>query len=77
MRKKASRSDSLSRKTLLSVVKKGGAPVLEVLDRHGVHFCAGCYLTFSSPLEKAASYHAVPNTKKFLKELRRALGRKS
>lgn len=76
MRKKASRSDSLSKKTLLSVLKKGGAEVLEVLDRHGVHFCAGCYLTFSSPVEKAAAYHAVPDTKKLLKELARALSRK-
>jgi iron-sulfur cluster repair protein YtfE (RIC family) len=48
--------------------------VLEVLDRHGVTFCAGCFITLFSRPEKAAAYHAVGNRKKFLADLRRAAG---
>lgn len=47
--------------------------VLEVLDRHGISFCAGCFLTLTSPLEKVAAYHAVPDLKGFLSDLKRAL----
>lgn len=47
--------------------------VLKVLDEHGVTFCAGCYLTLTSPPEKAAVYHAVPDRKKFLRDLEKAL----
>lgn len=47
--------------------------LLEVLDRHGVSFCSGCYLTMTSPLEKVAAYHAVPDKKKFLADVRKAL----
>jgi len=62
----------LGRKTLGPLIGKN-AKVLSVLNKHGVHFCAGCYLTLFSPLEKAAAYHAVPNVKKFLDDLRRVL----
>lgn len=47
--------------------------VLKVLDKHGVTFCAGCYLTLFSPLKKAAAYHAVGDLKAFLADLERAL----
>lgn len=49
--------------------------VLAVLDKHGITFCAGCYLTLFASPEKAAVYHAVPDVKKFLADLRRALKR--
>lgn len=49
--------------------------VLDVLDRHGVSFCAGCFLTLTSPLEKVAAYHAVPDKVRFLSDLARALKR--
>ena len=49
--------------------------MLEVLHDHGVHFCAGCYLTLSAPLAKAAAWHAVPDLGRFLKDVRRALKR--
>jgi hypothetical protein len=48
--------------------------VLKVLDKHGITFCPGCYLTLFSPPAKAAVYHAVPNVEKFLADLRKALG---
>lgn len=47
--------------------------VLAVLDKHGITFCAGCYLTLFSAPEKAAVYHAVPDVGRFLADLRRAL----
>ena len=47
--------------------------VLKVLDKHGITFCAGCYLTLFAPPEKAAVYHAVPDVPKFLADLRKAL----
>jgi len=54
----------------------GGNPrVLKVLDKHGITFCAGCYLTLFAPPAKAAVYHAVPDVEKFLGDLRRALKR--
>ena len=47
--------------------------MLGVLHRHGVHFCAGCLLTLTATLEKVAAYHAVPDTRAFLRDLGRAL----
>ncbi|NNN07372.1 MAG: hypothetical protein HKL90_15885 [Elusimicrobia bacterium] len=46
--------------------------VLEVLRRHGVYFDAGTVVTLSSTPSKAAAYHAVPDTKKFLRDLLKA-----
>ena len=60
--------------TLLDLIPRN-RKVLAVLDKHGVSFCAGCFLTFSSSLEKVAAYHAVPNRKKFIAELLKAAGR--
>ncbi len=51
--------------------------VLKVLDKHGITFCAGCYLTLFSSPEKAALYHAVPDAGAFLRDLRRALRRQA
>lgn len=51
----------------------GNRKVLAVLDKHGITFCAGCYLTLFAAPEKAAVYHAVPNVEKFMADLRRAL----
>ncbi|MBI4055226.1 MAG: hypothetical protein HY402_03745 [Elusimicrobia bacterium] len=45
----------------------------EVLEEHGVHFCAGCYITLFSPLKKAAAYHAVPDYEQLLRDLGSAL----
>ena len=72
MTKKTRGKRSLARKTLISVMKANPG-ALEVLDRHGVTFCAGCYLTLSSSLERAAAYHAVPSLARFLKDLERAM----
>lgn len=61
----------LTSQTLLRLVQEHPA-VLKVLDKHGVTFCAGCFITLASPLEKAAAYHAVPDLKAFLRDLCRA-----
>lgn len=57
----------------LGLLIKRNKKVLKILDRHGVTFCAGCYLTLFSPPKKAAAYHAVGDLKAFLADLRRAL----
>jgi hypothetical protein len=57
------------RTTLLELLQRDPERVLRVLDRYGVYFDAGTYITLTAPLEKAAAYHAVPDTKKFIREL--------
>jgi len=55
--------------SLFELLKKDQARVMAVLSRHGVYFDAGTFVTLSAPLEKVAAYHAVPDKKRFLKEL--------
>jgi hypothetical protein len=55
--------------SLFDLLQKDQARVLAVLSRHGVYFDAGTFITMSAPLEKVAAYHAVPDKKRFLKEL--------
>ncbi len=55
--------------SLFELLKKDQSRVLAVLSRHGVYIDAGTFVTLAAPLEKVAAYHAVPDTKKFLKEL--------
>lgn len=55
--------------SLFELLKKDQARVLAVLSRHGVYVDAGTFVTLSAPLEKVAAYHAVPDQKRFLKEL--------
>ncbi|MBI4371093.1 MAG: hypothetical protein HY552_02225 [Elusimicrobia bacterium] len=55
--------------TLLDLLREDQARVLAVLDKHGVYFDPGTYITLSAPLEKAAAYHAVSDKKKFLRDL--------
>jgi hypothetical protein len=55
--------------SLFELLKKDQARVLAVLSRHGVYVDAGTFITLSAPLEKVAAYHAVPDKKRFLKEL--------
>jgi iron-sulfur cluster repair protein YtfE (RIC family) len=43
--------------------------VLKLLDRYGIVFCPGCYLTLFSTPAKAAAHHAVEDKKAFLKDL--------
>ncbi|MHB2025626.1 MAG: hypothetical protein ACYCPQ_03160 [Elusimicrobiota bacterium] len=47
--------------------------ILSVLDKHGITFCPGCFLTLLSPIKDAPGFHALPNAGKFLADLRRAL----
>ncbi|PCI35521.1 MAG: hypothetical protein COB53_10935 [Elusimicrobia bacterium] len=46
---------------------------VELLHKHGIHTCSGCYITFFSEFEKAAAFHAVPDTKKFINDLKEFL----
>lgn len=55
--------------TLLDLLKKDQARVLSALQRHGVYFDAGTYITLIATLDKVAAYHAVPNKKKFFADL--------
>ena len=48
---------------------------LEVFDRHGVHFCAGCYLTLTEDLKKVAGFHAVPDLERLVEDLKKAAKR--
>lgn len=57
---------------ILGALIEGNRGVLEVLDKHGVTFCAGCFITLFSAPEKAAAYHAVPDVKAFLRDLQAA-----
>lgn len=61
---------------LVDLVAKAPRKLLAVLHKHGVSFCAGCYLTLSSSPERAAAYHAVADREAFLRDLRRALRRR-
>jgi|GEM_PF-7079344 len=56
---------------LLGELLKKNPSVLHVLNRHGIHLCAGCYITLFSPLKKAAAYHAVPNLDKFVGDIKK------
>lgn len=71
-RRRASKDRDLNRAVLGDLI--GRSPkVLKLLDAYGITFCAGCYLTLFASPEKAAVYHAVPNPKKFLADLKRVL----
>jgi hypothetical protein len=62
-------------RTLFEILKLDERAVLEVLEKHGVYFDAGTYITLSAPLEKVAAYHAVPDAKAFIRDLEKALKR--
>lgn len=71
-RRKPSPRQELSGRTLGELIA-GNSKVLHLLDEAGITFCAGCYLTLMSSPERAAVYHAVPDTRKFLRALALAL----
>lgn len=60
-------------KRVLGELIRRNPKLLAVLDKHGVTFCAGCFLTLFSTPQRAAAYHAVPDRKKFLADLKRVL----
>jgi len=64
----------VSQKDLATLIRKHPR-LIGLLHKHGVHFCAGCYLTLSSPPERAAAYHGVPDVKQFLREIETVVGR--
>lgn len=53
----------------LATLLKRQPKLVRVLDRHGVHVCAGCILTLTSPVDRAAAYHGVPDIPAFLAAL--------
>ena len=69
-RKHTAQGLSGQRTTLLELLQRDPERVMSVLDRYGVYFDAGTYITLTAPLEKAAAYHAVPDPKKFIRELK-------
>lgn len=54
---------------LIELMLKDRARVLKVLEAHGVYFDPGTFLTLTATLDKVAAYHAVPDKKKFLRDL--------
>jgi hypothetical protein len=58
-----------SQPRLIDLLLKDPARVLRALHAHGVYFDAGTYLTMIATPEKVAAYHAVPDKKKFLRDL--------
>ncbi len=54
---------------LLELLKKDQSRVMKVLNKHGVYFDTGTYITMTATLDKVAAYHAVPNKKKFFADL--------
>lgn len=54
---------------LIDLLRKDRERVLRVLEAHGVYFDPGTYLTLIATLDKVAAYHAVPDKKKFLRDL--------
>ncbi|TCP56050.1 hypothetical protein EV586_103710 [Tumebacillus sp. BK434] len=43
---------------------------VEVFDKHELTFCAGCYVTLFSELEKAAGYAAVQDLEEMICDLK-------
>ncbi|ASS76695.1 hypothetical protein CIG75_18110 [Tumebacillus algifaecis] len=48
---------------------------IEVFDKHELTFCAGCYITLFSELEKAAGYAAVQDVDRMISDLQRLVER--
>jgi iron-sulfur cluster repair protein YtfE (RIC family) len=46
---------------------------LEVFEEYGVHFCAGCFITLTENVQKAAGHHAVEDTGHLLADLKKAV----
>ncbi|PJB25815.1 MAG: hypothetical protein CO113_06605 [Elusimicrobia bacterium CG_4_9_14_3_um_filter_62_55] len=61
----------------LGDVMRAHPEAAELLHKHGIHTCSGCYITFFSDFEKAAAYHAVPDVKKFVADLKAFLEKRS
>ncbi len=74
IRRRRQGRDGALEKRLLGPLLRENPSLLHVLDEHGVSFCAGCYLTLFSSLDRVAAYHAVPDRKRFLADVRKALG---
>ncbi|MEK7389550.1 MAG: hypothetical protein AAB036_07615 [Elusimicrobiota bacterium] len=55
--------------TLLELLARDQARVMEVLHRHGVTLDTVTYITLTASLDKVAAYHAVLNKKKFFADL--------
>jgi iron-sulfur cluster repair protein YtfE (RIC family) len=71
-RRKPRPLQELRRRTVGELIAEN-SKVLHLLDEHGITFCAGCYLTLMAAPERAAVYHAVPDVKKFLRQLEKVL----
>ena len=51
--------------------------ILPILDRYGISFCAGCFLTLDKTPKEAAAYHGAMDAQKFLRDLSRAILKRS
>ncbi len=70
MAQRARRRPSSLNRPLGALIREN-PKILRLLDKHGITFCPGCFLTLFSVPARAAAYHAVPDPESFLSELRR------
>jgi len=47
----------------------------EIFEQHEMSFCAGCYVTLFSEIEKAAGYAAVKDVEGLISDLKRLVAR--
>ena len=61
---------------LIELLQKDQRRVLTVLEKHGVYFDAGTFITLLATPEKVAAYHAVADRAAFLRDLLGKRGRR-
>ncbi len=73
---KIRRKAKLENKKLYDLIRQY-PEILPILDRYGISFCAGCFLTLDKTPKEAAAYHGAPDAQKFLRDLSRAILKRS
>ncbi len=73
---KIRRKAKLENKKLYDLIRQY-PEILPILDRYGISFCAGCFLTLDKTPKEAAAYHGAMDAQKFLRDLSRAILKRS
>ncbi|MBI4064039.1 MAG: hypothetical protein HY401_07025 [Elusimicrobia bacterium] len=72
MSNKEKRENAVGKKSVGELLRRY-PKLLSIFDDYGIHFCAGCFLTLTLPIQKAATYHAVPDVRQLLKDVGRQI----